>query len=168
MPPMPPPLPPMPPVDYLTSCNEDKECEAGWICSYSLSLLTPTGGTCIPAPPAPPATCQTNMECPVGQTCWKTLPGIPRGAPGMCGKTQPCNTHANCKEGQHCKRNGFCGESPAPKPPRSCPRFQPKPLSKCPPLLQGATCHYTEYTDRGGDLAIRMVCQIGKWQKIGW
>ena len=113
-PPMP-PLPPLPPGPPGQACHKDAECEAGWICTINviLSLLAPapTGGWCSPAPPA---TCQTNMECPVGQTCWKTLPGVPAGLPGMCGVSPPCHTNADCKKGQHCKQNGFCGERVKP------------------------------------------------------
>ena len=138
-----PPKPPQPLPPLLTACNEDKKCEAGWICSYSLSLLTPTGGTCVERD----RTCHTNTDCPQGQTCLPVLAGQLNGrAPGLC-------------------RISPTVKPKIPKPPRGCPRFQPKPLSKCPPLLQGATCHYTEYTDRA-DLAIRMDCQIGRWQKI--
>ena len=109
MPPLPPPLPPMPPGPPLPQCHDDSECKAGWICRCIYILLPGADASCA-CDPAPPATCQTNMECPIGQTCWKTLPGVPAGLPGMCGVSQPCNTNADCKQGQHCKQSGFCGK----------------------------------------------------------
>ena len=131
---------PLPPdLPPAKGCTADAECGAEWRCGNC--HLYPT---CVCVERDRP--CHMDSDCPIGLTCLRA---------GLAGKLNG-------------RASGLCRIPKPPKPPRGCPRTQPKPLSKCPPLLQGATCHYTEYTDRGGDLAIRMVCQIGRWQKIGW
>ena len=130
---------PLPPdLPPAKGCMADAECGAEWRCGNC--HLYPT---CVCVERDRP--CHMDSDCPIGLTCMRA---------GLAGKLNG-------------RASGLCRIPKPPKPPRGCPRTQPKPLSKCPPLLQGATCHYTEYTDRA-DLAIRMVCQIGRWQKIGW
>lgn len=104
-------------VHSIQSCMEDADCEAGWTCTYCTLRLNPVCQCTPPAPtmpvvppglaplppgPGPILPCHLNTECPGEMTCW-SVPGTPSGAPGLCGSSQPCHSHADCKRGQECK-----------------------------------------------------------------
>ena len=144
---------PLPPdLPPAKGCMADAECGAEWRCGNC--HLYPT---CVCVERDRP--CHMDSDCPIGLTCMRA---------GLAGKLNG-------------RASGLCRIPKPPKPPRGCPRTQPKPLSKCPlPLLkpEARSCNYDWRKCCGKDgkvykiyNTVRMNCLpgvnvVGKWHKV--
>src|SRR5690606_5101330 len=87
----------------LDDCTTDADCPLNKICS-----TPPGGGTgqCVPF-------CQSDTECPIGQTCRPTSDNRYRCQPG-------CTSNANCPIDQRCNLTTQQCEGPVVGAVRTC------------------------------------------------